>query len=74
MPGAPADRAGLEHIVAAVRALDSHSLVGRSVEQADMYTQLEAAAAAHNHLEAVAAVAMYRWAVRSYWGTLEVSV
>lgn len=59
--GAFADRLVLARIVAAVQALDSHALAARSVEEAGVHIQLEAAAAA----------AMIRWAVPSRWGTLE---
>jgi hypothetical protein len=61
MPGAFADRTALARIVAAVRALDSHALADRSVEEADTHIQLEAAAVA----------AMTRWAAPPCWGTLE---
>lgn len=61
MPGEYVDRAALARIVAAVQALDSHALAARSVEEADM----------HNQLEAAAVAAMIRWTAPPRWGTLE---
>lgn len=64
MADASVDKAEQAHIVAAVRALDSHTLAVRLVDEEDIHIRMEAAAV----------VAMIRWAVQSCWGTLEVLV
>lgn len=65
MADASVDKAEQARIVAAVRALDSHTLAVQLVEEEDTHIRLEAAADD---------VAMIRWAVQSCWGTLEVLV